>query len=152
VTQIEPRQMTADMMIGGERVAGTDGGYPVHNPARPDEVVGHAPVAGDEQLDAAVAAARRAAPDWSERSLAERAAAIASAGQAAATVLAGLDLAATYVREHGKVRSEAQFELDTAPIIAQLLGGWPRTRWRRSTSTRARRTPESSGSRTASRR
>ena len=39
----------------------------------------------------------------------------------------GLDLATSYTREHGKVRSEAQFELDTAPIIAQLLGGMAET-------------------------
>jgi acyl-CoA reductase-like NAD-dependent aldehyde dehydrogenase len=115
--------VTAGMFVGGECVEGADGAYAVHNPARPAEIVGHAPVASHEQLDAAVAAARRAAPGWAELSLAERTARIASAGQATATALAGLDLATSYVREHGKVRSEAQFELDTAPIIAQLLGG-----------------------------
>src|SRR2546423_7793907 len=96
--------------------------YAVHNPARPAEVVGHAPVASDEQLDAAVLAAQRAAAGWARLDVAERVANIAAAGQAVATALAGLDLGTSYTREHGKVRSEAQFELDTAPIIAQLLG------------------------------
>src|SRR4051794_18631777 len=119
---VDVQPVTASVVIGGERVDGADGVYAVHNPARPAEVVGHAPIASDEQLDAAVRAARQAAPGWAGTALAERAAAIASAGQAAATALAGLDLATSYVREHGKVRSEAQFELDTAPIIGQLLG------------------------------
>ena len=114
--------VTADIVVGGERVAGADGVYAVHNPARPAEVVGHAPIASGEQLDAAVAAARRAAPGWAALTLAERAAKIAAAGQAVGAALAGLDLARSYTREHGKVRSEAQFELDTAPIIGQLLG------------------------------
>jgi len=114
--------VTADIVVGGERVAGADGVYAVHNPARPAEVVGHAPIASGEQLDAAVAAARRAAPGWAALTLAERAAEIAAAGQAVGAALAGLDLATSYTREHGKVRSEAQFELDTAPIIGQLLG------------------------------
>jgi acyl-CoA reductase-like NAD-dependent aldehyde dehydrogenase len=119
--------LTARIVVGGEQVDGGDGVYAVHNPARPAEVVGHAPIASDEQLDAAVAAARRAAPAWARLSVTERSAAIASAAQTAAAVLAGLDLATSYTREHGKVRSEAQFELDTAPIIAQLLGSMAET-------------------------
>jgi acyl-CoA reductase-like NAD-dependent aldehyde dehydrogenase len=96
--------------------------YAVHNPARPDEIVGYAPVASRAQLDAAVTAARSAAPAWAALSVGERTAHIAAAGHEVAAALAGLDLATSYTREHGKVRSEAQFELDTAPIIGQLLG------------------------------
>src|SRR5437867_12802196 len=99
----ETATVAAGIVVGGERVEGGDGVYAVHNPARPAEVVGHAPVASDEQLDAAVLAARHAAPGWAVLTVAERAARIASAGQAATTVLAGLDLATSYVREHGKV-------------------------------------------------
>ena len=90
--------VTADIVVGGERVAGADGVYAVHNPARPAEVVGHAPIASGEQLDAAVAAARRAAPGWAALTLAERAAEIAAAGQAVGAALAGLDLATSYTR------------------------------------------------------
>ncbi|MFL6239774.1 MAG: aldehyde dehydrogenase family protein [Actinomycetes bacterium] len=124
---LDASPVTASVVIGGEAMDGADGVYDVHNPARPAEVVGRAPVASNEQLDAAVAAARRTAPGWAAVSLSERAAAIAAAGQAAATALADLDLATSYTREHGKVRTEAQFELDTAPIIGQLLGGMAET-------------------------
>src|SRR4051812_18241148 len=98
----EATGITAGLVIAGECVAGADGVYAVHNPARPAEVVGHAPIASHGQVDAAVAAARQAAPEWAALDLSERAAAIASAGQAAAAALAGLDLATSYVREHGK--------------------------------------------------
>src|SRR5258707_4503136 len=47
------------LTIGGEQQPGAAGSYPVHNPARPAEIVGHAPVADRAQLDAAVSAARR---------------------------------------------------------------------------------------------
>src|SRR5882724_400933 len=90
--------VTANIVIGGAVVAGNDGSYDVHNPARPAEVVGQAPVASDKQVDAAVAAARDAAAGWARLSVSERAAAIAAAGQAATTALAGLDLATSYTR------------------------------------------------------
>ena len=46
------------LTIGGEQQPGGAGSYPVHNPARPAEVVDHAPAADLAQLDAAVQAAR----------------------------------------------------------------------------------------------
>ncbi|MGH3561416.1 MAG: aldehyde dehydrogenase family protein, partial [Mycobacterium sp.] len=54
----------AMLTIGPEQQPGAAGTYPVHNPARPAEIVGHAPAADYAQLDAAVQAARRAAPEW----------------------------------------------------------------------------------------
>jgi acyl-CoA reductase-like NAD-dependent aldehyde dehydrogenase len=45
------------LTIGGEPQPGAAGSYPVHNPARPAEIVGHAPAADRAQLDAAVSAA-----------------------------------------------------------------------------------------------
>ena len=44
----------ATLTIGGESQPGDAGSYPVHNPARPAEVVGFAPAADRAQLDAAV--------------------------------------------------------------------------------------------------
>ncbi|MGH3960237.1 aldehyde dehydrogenase family protein, partial [Mycobacterium sp.] len=49
-------------------------------------------------------------------------AAIAAAATTAAEQLAGSDGARLYTREHGKVLSEATMEIDTAPVIASLLG------------------------------
>jgi acyl-CoA reductase-like NAD-dependent aldehyde dehydrogenase len=110
-----------ELVIGGEVVDGAEGDYAIHNPARPSEVVGKAPAASLDQLDAAVAAARRVAPAWAGLGLSERIASITAAAQATSAFVASADLTSSYVCEHGKVRSEAQFELDTAPFIAQLL-------------------------------
>jgi acyl-CoA reductase-like NAD-dependent aldehyde dehydrogenase len=110
------------LTIEGEPQPGAAGTYPVHNPARPAEIVGHAPAADRAQLDAAVSAARRAAPGWRALLVAERVAAVTAAANTAAEQLAGCDAARLYTREHGKVLSEATFEIDTAPALASLLG------------------------------
>ncbi len=110
------------LTIGGEPQPGAAGSYPVHNPARPSEIVGHAPAADRTQLDAAVSAARRAAAGWRALSVAERVAAIATAATAAAEQLAGRDAARLYTREHGKVLNEANFEISTGPGLTGLIG------------------------------
>ncbi|OBF91056.1 hypothetical protein A5791_15875 [Mycobacterium sp. 852002-51163_SCH5372311] len=110
------------LTIGGQPQPGGAGSYPVHNPARPAEVVGHAPTADLSQLDTAVAAARRAAPGWRALSVAERVAVISAAANAAAEYLIGHDGAPLYTREHGKVLAEATFEINTAPGLAGLIG------------------------------
>jgi acyl-CoA reductase-like NAD-dependent aldehyde dehydrogenase len=110
------------LTIGGEPQPGAAGTYPVHNPARPSEIVGNAPAADHSQLDAAVSAARRAAPGWRALSVAERVAAIAAAAATAAEQLAARDGARLYTREHGKVLSEANFEISTGPGLAALIG------------------------------
>ena len=112
----------AVLTIGGEPQAGAAGSYPVHNPARPAEIVGHAPAADRAQLDAAVSAARRAAPGWRALSVAERVAAVAAAATTAAEQLAARDGARLYTREHGKVLTEANFEISTGPGLAALIG------------------------------
>jgi acyl-CoA reductase-like NAD-dependent aldehyde dehydrogenase len=109
------------LTIDGEAQPGATT-YPVHNPARPAEIVGHAPGADGDQLDAAVRAARRAAPGWRAVDVAERVAAVAAAAAQAAEQLAAQEGARLYTREHGKVLSEARFEIDTAPVLASLLG------------------------------
>src|ERR1700752_632428 len=110
------------LTIGGEPQPGAAGSYPIHNPARPAEIVGHAPAADSAQLDAAVSAARRAAPGWRALSVAERIAAFAAAATTAAEQLAARDGARLYTREHGKVLSEANFEISTGPGLAALIG------------------------------
>ncbi len=112
----------AMLTIGAEPQVGAAGTYPVHNPARPAELVGHAPAADRAQLDAAVQAARKAAPAWCALSVAERVAAITAAAAAASEQLIADDGARLYTREHGKVLAEATLELTIAPTVATLLG------------------------------
>jgi acyl-CoA reductase-like NAD-dependent aldehyde dehydrogenase len=112
----------AVLTIDGEPQPGAAGTYPVHNPARPAEIVGHAPAADGAQLDAAVSAARRAAPGWRALGVAERVAAVAAAAATAAEQLAARDGARLYTREHGKVLTEANFEITTGPGLAALIG------------------------------
>ncbi len=59
------------MLVGADRVAGGDGTYDVVNPAT-EAVVGQAPEASVEQVEAATAAAAEAFPAWSRTSPAER--------------------------------------------------------------------------------
>lgn len=112
----------ATLTIGGEPQPGAAGSYPVHNPARPAEVVGEAPSADGAQLDAAVAAARRAAAGWRAVDVAERVAKVTAAATAAVEQLKERDGARLYTSEHGKVLSEAGFEIETAPMLAAIIG------------------------------
>jgi acyl-CoA reductase-like NAD-dependent aldehyde dehydrogenase len=115
-------ETSATLTIGGEPQSGARASYPVRNPARPAEIVGYAPAADLDQLDAAVRAARRAAAGWRALGVAERVAAITAAATTGAGQLAGNDVARLYTREHGKVLAEARFEIDTAPALAAILG------------------------------
>jgi acyl-CoA reductase-like NAD-dependent aldehyde dehydrogenase len=112
----------ATLTIGGETHSGAAGSYPVHNPARPAEIVGHAPAADRAQLDAAVAAARRAAPGWRALDVCDRVAKVAAAATTAGEQLKEREGARLYTSEHGKVLAEAGFEIDTAPMVALVLG------------------------------
>ena len=112
----------ATLTIGGESQPGDAGSYPVHNPARPAEVVGFAPAADRAQLDAAVTEARKAAAGWRALDVGSRVAMVADAAMAAGVQLKESDGARLYTSEHGKVLSEAGFEIDTAPMVAAVLG------------------------------
>jgi acyl-CoA reductase-like NAD-dependent aldehyde dehydrogenase len=112
----------ATLTIGGEPQPGAAGSYPVCNPARPAEVVGLAPATDHAQLDAAVAAARNAAPGWRAFDIAQRVAEVVAAAATAGEQSKERDGARLYTSEHGKVLSEAGFELDTAPMVAAVLG------------------------------
>ena len=112
----------ATLTIGGESQPGDAGSYPVHNPARPAEVVGFAPAADRAQLDAAVTEARKAFRAWRALDVGERVAKVADAALTAGVQLKESDGARLYTSEHGKVLSEAGFEIDTAPMVAAVLG------------------------------
>ena len=108
------------LLVGGAAVPGDAGTYPVHNPARPDEVVLDAPSASAAQLDAAVEAARRAQPAWAELDPEARTArVVAAAGAGAASVD---ELAPLLTREHGKVLWEATFDIGTLSGMAAAFG------------------------------
>src|SRR6202012_5449565 len=121
-TSSETSAASVSLTIGGQPQPGAAASYPVHNPARPAEIVGDPPAAAPYQLDAAVQAARRAAAGWRELDVAERVAALNAAATTAAGQLAASDAARLYTREHGKVLSEARFEIDTAPALPMILG------------------------------
>jgi acyl-CoA reductase-like NAD-dependent aldehyde dehydrogenase len=112
---------TAQLTIDGKHYDGNAGSYPVGNPARPDEIVGYAPAADADQLDAATAAARRATKEWAALSVADRTQAVVDAATTAAAHAQSADLASLYTREHGKIRSEAEFEIAAAPAIPAVL-------------------------------
>ena len=68
------------LIIDGQKVAATDS-FPVLNPAT-EEVVAQCPKASEEQLNQAVAAARRAFPSWSVTADSERARLVHAIGEA----------------------------------------------------------------------
>ncbi len=67
--------ITTQLYINGKARAASDGGtYPLHNPARPSELVGHVAAGTESDVDDAVRPAHSAFPAWSALSYAERAA------------------------------------------------------------------------------
>ncbi|GAA4282685.1 aldehyde dehydrogenase family protein [Brevibacterium daeguense] len=111
--------ITVTMTIDGAAVAGA-ATIPVINPAT-EEVVAQAPRASREQLDAAIAAARRAFPAWRATPLDKRRAAV----RAIAEVLrANADeLAALLTTEQGKPLAVARGEVDRAAMWAEGIAG-----------------------------
>lgn len=109
------------LVIDGRVVDGELGSYEVTNPARPDEVVLQAPAASVDQLDAAVAAARRAAPGWAGLDHGRRTQTVIEAARAAAAAVETLDLARLLTREHGKVHIEAIFDVATIGAMADAF-------------------------------
>ncbi len=94
------------MLIGGKLVAGS-AKLDVLNPAT-EEVIASVPDATEADLDAAVAAARKAFPGWAATPIAERKAKLDALGDA---IFANLDhFARLLTREQGKPVAEAQAE------------------------------------------
>ena len=90
-------------------------------PAGRGKVVGHAPAADRAQLDAAVPAARRAAPGWRALGVAERVAAVAAAATTAAEQLTGRDWRAAV---HPRARQGAQPRRPSRSAPGRV---WPRS-------------------------
>jgi aldehyde dehydrogenase len=81
---------------------------PIKNPARLSETVGTIPMGSPSETNLAIEAAHAAFPAWSSRSIKDRAALVAAAGE---TIVPGMeDRAALLSRENGKTRIEAWFD------------------------------------------
>ncbi|NJC71412.1 aldehyde dehydrogenase family protein [Planosporangium thailandense] len=112
--QVHPR-----ILLAGEWVDGAGPESLDLNPARPSEVVARVRTAGDQEIDAAVAAARRAWPAWAAMPIQERAAILARAA-------AYLDASAEtfgeeLTREEGKTRAEGIGEVRRAAEILRFF-------------------------------
>ncbi len=105
--------VTTGLFINGE-ARPADGGatYPIHNPARPDELVGHAARASVQDVDAAVEAAHAAFPAWAALSYHDRAEKLRQIADALAADAAEVEARARlFTREHGKILKETHLEL-----------------------------------------
>jgi acyl-CoA reductase-like NAD-dependent aldehyde dehydrogenase len=128
-TYVDDVHTRVGLLIDGDVVAGDEGTYPVTNPARPAEVVLHAPSTTSAQLDLAVAAARRSQKAWALLEPVERAALVVAAAEAGVAAVESRDLARLLTREHGKTYLEAIFDTATlagmaaafAPLVAAAL-------------------------------
>lgn len=113
MTQMTQDTITTQLYINGLARAASDGGtYPLHNPARPSELVGHVAAGTERDAEDAVQAAHRAFPAWSALSYAERAAQL----NRVADLLVGDEAevearSRLFTREHGKIRRETLLEI-----------------------------------------
>ena len=105
--------VTTGLFINGESRAASGGEtYDIFNPARPDELVGHAASATAKDVDEAVRAAHAAFPGWAAKSYGERADLL----NEIADVLVADDADVKYrsrlfCREHGKIIKETLMEM-----------------------------------------
>jgi predicted delta-1-pyrroline-5-carboxylate dehydrogenase group 2 len=134
--------LTVPVLIGGDR--GDDQGIDSTDPGAPSRLVARAGIGSEADVNAAVERAAAAAPAWSARSAAERAAVLLAA---AATLRRNrLELAALEVRECAKPWPEADadvcegidfleyyargaIELDRGPELLQVPGERNRMRY-----------------------
>lgn len=100
------------MTIGG-RLVDAERHFEALNPAT-EEVIATVPDASRVQLDAAVAAAKRAFPAWSARPIADRQAYVAKIGDAIEAN--GEALMRLLTREQGKARAGAEWEIGGSAI------------------------------------
>jgi acyl-CoA reductase-like NAD-dependent aldehyde dehydrogenase len=105
------------MLIAGKRVDGL-ARLDVHNPARPDELVGTIVRGTPEHVNDAVAAAKAAQPAWAGMTFTARAQILAAG---IAKLESDIDRrAAVFVRENGKPLAEARGELMSVPKRQQM--------------------------------
>lgn len=105
--------VTTGIFVNGEVREATNGRtYDLFNPARPEELVGHAASASPEDVDAAVRAAHAAFPDWSALTYQERAAYLMKiVDELVADEADVASRAHLFCREHGKIKKETLLEM-----------------------------------------
>src|SRR6056297_1605393 len=97
---------------GAERPAEGARTYDLYNPARPDELVGHAAAASVADVDAAVQAAHAAWPGWAATSYHDRAALLMKIADELVADPADVDARSRlFCREHGKILKETLLEM-----------------------------------------
>src|SRR5260221_6003362 len=100
--------------VGGEwRPSETGRTYEKGNPWRPAEPVGEFPASGEEDVNAAVAAAAAAFPEWSSRPAAQRAAILTATADALERRVE--EMAQDMTLEMGKPLREARIEAARGP-------------------------------------
>jgi RHH-type proline utilization regulon transcriptional repressor/proline dehydrogenase/delta 1-pyrroline-5-carboxylate dehydrogenase len=99
------------LVIDGQAIA-ADPRHASHNPAHPDEIIGHVAQAGTGQADRAVAAAGKALATWSQRTPRARAGILRKAGELLAA--RRMELTAWLVLEIGKPPAQADAEVTEA--------------------------------------
>jgi alpha-ketoglutaric semialdehyde dehydrogenase len=121
VLEAPPRPETANYVGGTWAPARSGRTYEKHNPARPSEVVGEFPASGEEDVDAAVAAAAAAFKGWSATPAAARAAVLIRAADAVEARVE--QMAEDMTREMGKPLREARLESARAAAIFRFFAG-----------------------------
>jgi aldehyde dehydrogenase (NAD+) len=108
--------------VGGEwRPPASGNTYERRNPARPSEVVGQFPDSAEEDLNAAVAAAKAALPEWRSTPAPQRGAILLKA--AALIEERQEEIAQAMTREMGKPLREARLEAGRAAQIFRYFSG-----------------------------
>ncbi|MFC6674261.1 aldehyde dehydrogenase family protein [Marinobacterium aestuariivivens] len=102
-----------ELFINGQSCKASDGGtYAIHNPARPDELVGHAAAATVEDVKSAVQAAHAAFPAWAAKSYQERAEILRQVADVLTEDQADVEYRSQlFCREHGKILCETLLEI-----------------------------------------
>lgn len=114
---------TLHHLIGGELTAGTSQRFAdVYNPAL-GEVIARVPLAGEDDIQAAVAAARRAFPAWAETSPLKRARVMFNFKMLLEQN--AQKLAEIISQEHGKVVSDAMGEVTRGLEVVEFACGIP---------------------------
>lgn len=105
--------ITTEIFVNGESRPASDGKtYAIHNPARPDELVGNAASATAKDVDDAVRAAHSAFPAWSSLSYQERADILRSVAKKLSEDEEDIKYRSRlFTREHGKIARETLMEM-----------------------------------------
>ena len=112
MTGMESTVRTELYINGADRQPSGGESYLLHNPARPDELVGEAASATPDDIDAACHAAQAAFPAWAALSYEERAAYLRKIAEYLVADQADLDFRINlFTREHGKILKESTIEM-----------------------------------------